>query len=345
MASRSCSSCNQDLQKAEYSANQWKKGPSAKCKSCISGGGSSNSVAATTTKDTIQKQKIETFDTTTKNTPQTEKDGKVEVDNDIFYSSKSFMPTEDSVPDGDKSPSTPEVNEEDTTAQDDFHDAKDNDDQEEENKRLTLERNRALSSLGRTLSASAKKNNDDTLKELAADVRDSKIPEADTNYPSSPTKSISSYIGDVNDDVEADKSSFIGDINDTETEELLPPVVPDIEVVEENENIGKKEDDTKPETDNIEEEGLDTVQTDQDKAKDDNWVVVDDVDLERYRQPMRSTGEENTAGESEFETLVNGEKKKEKKSPWTLAQRLAKKLIVRTCCLKSVRDSNVSEEV
>ena len=339
--SRSCSSCNKDLQKAEYSANQWKKGPSAKCKSCISGGGGSSSSVATTTKDTTQKKKIDSFDTKTK----TEKDGKVEVDNDVFYSSKSSMPTEDNVPDGDKSPSTPEVNEEDTTAQDDFHDAKDNDDQEEENKRLTLERNRALSSLGRTLSASAKKNNDDTLKELAADVRDSKIPEADTNYPSSPTKSISSYIGDVNDDVEADKSSFIGDINDTETEELLPPVVPDIEVVEENENIGKKEDDTKPETDNIEEEGLDTVQTDQDKAKDDNWVVVDDVDLERYRQPMRSTGEENTAGESEFETLVNGEKKKEKKSPWTLAQRLAKKLIVRTCCLKSVRDSNVSEEV
>ncbi len=43
----------------------------------------------------------------------------------------------------------------------------------------------------------------------------------------------------------------------------------------------------------------------------------------------------------------NGEEKKEEKKspPWTLAQRLAKKLIVRTCCLKSVRDSNVSEEV
>jgi len=344
MASRLCSSCNKDLQKAEYSANQWKKGPSAKCKSCISGGGSSSSsiAAATTTKDT-QKQKIETFDTKTKNTPQTEKDGKVEVDNDIFYSSKSFMPTDDSVPDDDKSPNTSEVIE-DTTTQDDFHDAKDdNIEEEEDNKRLTLERNRALSSLGRTLSASAKKNNDDTLKELAADVRDSKIPEADTNYPSSPTKSVSSYIGDVNDDAEADKSSFIGDINDAETDELLPPVVPEIEVVEEESSV-KKEDDTKPEADN-EEEGLDTVQANQDKAKGDDWVVVDDVDLERYRQPMRGSGGENT-GESEFETLVNGEKKKdEKKSPWTLAQRLAKKLIVRTCCLKSVRDGNVSEEV
>ena len=340
MASRSCSSCNKDLQKAEYSANQWKKGPSAKCKSCISRGGGS-SVATTTTKDT-QKQKIETFDTKTK-TPQTEKDGKVEVDNDVFYSSKSFIPADESVLDGDKSPTSEEVG--DTNTQDDFHDAKDNDDQEEEddNKRLTLERNRALSSLGRTLSASAKKNNDDTLKELAADVRDSKIPEADTNYPSSPTKSISSYIGDVNDDVEADKSSFIGDINDAETDELLPPVVPDIEIVEEASSV-KKEDDTKPESDNIEEEGLDTVQANQDKAKGDDWVVVDDVDLERYRQPMRDSSGEN-AGDSEFETLVNGEKKEEKKSPWTLAQRLAKKLIVRTCCLKSVRDSNVSEEV
>ena len=344
MASRSCSSCNKDLQKVEYSANQWKKGPSAKCKSCVSGGGSSVAAAATTTtKDTHQKQKIETFDTKTK-TPQTEKDGKVEVDYDVFYSSKSFIPADESVPDGDKSPTSEEV--EDTT-QDDFHDAKDDNEEEEDNKRLTLERNRALSSLGRTLSASAKKNNDDTLKELAADVRDSKIPEADTNYPSSPTKSISSYIGDVNDDAEADKSSFIGDINDTETDELLPPVVPDIEEeVEENDNIGKKEDDTKPEADNIKEEGLDTVQANQDKAKGDDWVVVDDVDLERYRQPMRGSSGENTAGESEFETLVNtSEKKEEKKSPWTLAQRLAKKLIVRTCCLKSVRDSNVSEEV
>ena len=161
----------------------------------------------------------------------------MEVDNDVFYSSKSFIPTDEIVPDGDKLPSsTSEVVEEDTTTQDDFHDAKDdNEEEEEDNKRLTLERNRALSSLGRTLSASAKKNNDDTLKELAADVRDSKIPEADTNYLSSPTKSISSYIGDVNDDAEADKSSFIGDINDTETDELLPPVVPDIEEeVEEN---------------------------------------------------------------------------------------------------------------
>ena len=342
MASRSCSSCNKDLQKVEYSANQWKKGPSAKCKSCISGGGSSSvAAAATITKDTHQKQKIDSFDTKTK-TPQTEKDGKVEVD--VFYSSKSFIPTDESgVPDGDKSPTSEEVED---TKQDDFHDAKDdNEEEEEDNKRLTLERNRALSSLGRTLSASAKKNNDDTLKELAADVRDSKIPEADTNYPSSPTKSISSYIGDDNDDAEADKSTFIGDINDTETDELLPPVVPDIEEVEENENIGKKEDDTKPETEN-EEEGLDTVQANQDKAKGDDWVVVDDVDLERYRQPMRGSSGENTAGESEFETLVNtSEKKEEKKSPWTLAQRLAKKLIVRTCCLKSVRDSNVSEEV
>jgi len=343
--SRSCSSCNKDLQKVEYSANQWKKGSSAKCKSCISGAGS-NSVA-TTIKDTHQKQKIDSFDTETK-TPQTEKDGKVEVDNDVFYSSKSFIPADENenVSDGDKSPRTSEEVEDTTATQDDFHDAKGANDEEEDNKRLTLERNRALSSLGRTLSASAKKNNDETLKELAADVRDSKIPEADTNYPSSPTKSVSSYIGDVNDDVEADKSSFIGDINDAETDELLPPVVPDIEVVEEESSV-KKEDDTKPEADNIEEvQGLDTVQINQDKAKGDDWVVVDDVNLERYRQPMRGSSGENTAGESEFETLVKGEKKEvEKKSPWTLAQRLAKKLIVRTCCLKSVRDSNVSEEV
>jgi len=39
MVSRSCSSCNKDLQKVEYSANQWKKGPSAKCKGCIANGG------------------------------------------------------------------------------------------------------------------------------------------------------------------------------------------------------------------------------------------------------------------------------------------------------------------
>jgi len=48
MVSRACSSCNKDLQKVEYSANQWKKGPSAKCKGCIANGGP----PATTTKPT-----------------------------------------------------------------------------------------------------------------------------------------------------------------------------------------------------------------------------------------------------------------------------------------------------
>ena len=46
MASRSCSSCNKDLQKVEYSSNQWKKGPSAKCKGCIANGGPPASTAS-----------------------------------------------------------------------------------------------------------------------------------------------------------------------------------------------------------------------------------------------------------------------------------------------------------
>lgn len=50
MVSRSCSSCNKDLQKVEYSANQWKKGPSAKCKSCIANGGPPATTAKPTPK-------------------------------------------------------------------------------------------------------------------------------------------------------------------------------------------------------------------------------------------------------------------------------------------------------
>ena len=50
MASRLCSSCKEDLQKVEYSANQWKKGPSAKCKSCIANGGPPASIAKPTPK-------------------------------------------------------------------------------------------------------------------------------------------------------------------------------------------------------------------------------------------------------------------------------------------------------
>ena len=46
MASRSCSSCNEDLQKVDYSATQWKKGPSAKCKGCIANGGPPASTAS-----------------------------------------------------------------------------------------------------------------------------------------------------------------------------------------------------------------------------------------------------------------------------------------------------------
>lgn len=50
MVSRSCSSCNKDLQKVEYSANQWKKGPSAKCKGCIANGGPPATTAKPTPK-------------------------------------------------------------------------------------------------------------------------------------------------------------------------------------------------------------------------------------------------------------------------------------------------------
>ena len=37
MATRTCSSCNKDLQKGEYSKNQWSKGAASKCKGCVSG--------------------------------------------------------------------------------------------------------------------------------------------------------------------------------------------------------------------------------------------------------------------------------------------------------------------
>ena len=35
--SRTCSSCTNDLTRADFSKNQWQKGPNAKCKGCISG--------------------------------------------------------------------------------------------------------------------------------------------------------------------------------------------------------------------------------------------------------------------------------------------------------------------
>ncbi len=34
---RSCSSCSNELPRAEFSKNQWQKGPNAKCKGCVSG--------------------------------------------------------------------------------------------------------------------------------------------------------------------------------------------------------------------------------------------------------------------------------------------------------------------
>jgi hypothetical protein len=37
MSSRTCSGCSNDLPKADFSKNQWQKGPSAKCKGCVSG--------------------------------------------------------------------------------------------------------------------------------------------------------------------------------------------------------------------------------------------------------------------------------------------------------------------
>ena len=37
MATRTCSSCNKDLQKGEYSKNQWSKGAASKCKGCVAG--------------------------------------------------------------------------------------------------------------------------------------------------------------------------------------------------------------------------------------------------------------------------------------------------------------------
>ena len=35
--SRTCSSCTNDLTRADFSKNQWQKGSNAKCKGCISG--------------------------------------------------------------------------------------------------------------------------------------------------------------------------------------------------------------------------------------------------------------------------------------------------------------------
>ena len=40
MSTRACSSCNKDLQRSEYSKNQWSKGAASKCKGCVTGGGS-----------------------------------------------------------------------------------------------------------------------------------------------------------------------------------------------------------------------------------------------------------------------------------------------------------------
>ena len=37
MPTRICSSCNKDLQKGEYSKNQWSKGAASKCKGCVAG--------------------------------------------------------------------------------------------------------------------------------------------------------------------------------------------------------------------------------------------------------------------------------------------------------------------
>ncbi len=34
---RSCSSCSNELPRAEFSKNQWQKGSNAKCKGCVSG--------------------------------------------------------------------------------------------------------------------------------------------------------------------------------------------------------------------------------------------------------------------------------------------------------------------
>ncbi len=38
MATRTCSSCHNNLSKAEYSKNQWTKKDSSKCKRCVTAG-------------------------------------------------------------------------------------------------------------------------------------------------------------------------------------------------------------------------------------------------------------------------------------------------------------------
>ena len=52
MATRSCSSCHKNLPKSEYSKNQWTKKDSSKCKSCVTGDGSTTINPATATDPT-----------------------------------------------------------------------------------------------------------------------------------------------------------------------------------------------------------------------------------------------------------------------------------------------------
>jgi len=44
MSTRTCSGCSNSLPKADFSKNQWQKGPTAKCKGCVSGNPSGNPV-------------------------------------------------------------------------------------------------------------------------------------------------------------------------------------------------------------------------------------------------------------------------------------------------------------
>ena len=55
MSTRACSSCNKDLQRSEFSKNQWSKGAASKCKGCVTGGGSGSDGA---TKVEASKEKV-----------------------------------------------------------------------------------------------------------------------------------------------------------------------------------------------------------------------------------------------------------------------------------------------
>ena len=61
MSTRACSSCNKDLQRSEYSKNQWSKGAASKCKGCVTGGGSGggeNAPSDAATKVEASKEKV-----------------------------------------------------------------------------------------------------------------------------------------------------------------------------------------------------------------------------------------------------------------------------------------------